>query len=63
MSLKKSVVEGLAQECGLEHTANLDEYTIVLLAKVQRALAIAVVQQRCQRGVLQEIQELFFDKT
>jgi hypothetical protein len=62
MSLKKSVVDQLALECGLEPSANLDEYTIVLLAKIQRIVALGVVQQNCKRQVLQEIQDLFFDK-
>lgn len=62
MSLKKSVVEGLAMECGLEPSANLDEYTIVLLAKIQRIVAINVIQQNCKRKVLQEIQDTFFDR-
>ena len=63
MSLKKSVVDQLAGECGLEPSPNLDEYTIVLLAKVQRIVAINVIQQNCKRQVLQEIQDLFFDRT
>lgn len=63
MSLKKSVVDQLALECGLEPSANLDEYTVVVLAKVQRIVAINVIQQNCKRKVLQEIQDLFFDRT
>lgn len=63
MALNKPIVDLLARECGLEPSANLDEYTVVLLSKVQRIVALAVVQQTCRRQVLQEIQELFFDRT
>lgn len=62
MKLNQNLVEQLAQRNNLVVTAELEEYTIGLLAQAQRIVALNVVRQNCKNTVLTELQQHFFDK-
>jgi len=42
-------------------TAELEEYTVALLAQAQRVVALNVVRQNCKNIVLTELQQHFFE--
>lgn len=61
MKLNQNLVEQLAQRHNLVVTAELEEYTIGLLAQAQRIVALNVVRQNCKNIVLTELQQHFFE--